>query len=227
MQTLSSGSVSTPKRQSCDRCHKQKLRCLRPSDGDGGACERCIRSKAQCVYSSSLPKGRPSSHRQNRQTANAANVRSSSRDNETSSEGTLLGVDNNDHPATVTDKTIIAEQHLDQTMTAAWDDSINWMEYIDNALPDQWYSELQNVCSPSQNLAQNIVLLTRPRIHSDGLTSDTPTLLATRFIQHPHRASSTLNLVSGRNRPLSKRYPVIATTQTRQSQRQRSLVCPA
>lgn len=48
----------TPKRQSCDRCHKQKLRCLR-SDGESGACERCTRLKTQCVYSSSLPKGRP------------------------------------------------------------------------------------------------------------------------------------------------------------------------
>ena len=48
-------------RQSCDRCHKQKLRCTRTgNNGNTGACDRCFRKHAQCVFSSSLPKGRPS-----------------------------------------------------------------------------------------------------------------------------------------------------------------------
>jgi hypothetical protein len=223
MQTLSSSAVGTPKRQSCDRCHKQKLRCLRPSDGDGGACERCIRSKSQCVYSSSLPKGRPSSHRQNRQIANAANVKSSSRDNEATSEGAYLGANNNVHFATVTDKITVEEQQLDQT----WDDSMDWMEYIDTTLPDQWYSGPQNVCIFSQIRALNVLLLTRPRIHSDGLTSDTPTLLATRFIHPLHKKLAKIDPGSRRNKVPSKWSPLIATTPTKQSQKQRSLVCPA
>ena len=48
-------------RQSCDRCHKQKLRCTRAGkNSNTGACDRCFRKHAQCVFSSSLPKGRPS-----------------------------------------------------------------------------------------------------------------------------------------------------------------------
>ena len=48
-------------RQSCDRCHKQKLRCTRAGNNSNtGACDRCFRKHAQCVFSSSLPKGRPS-----------------------------------------------------------------------------------------------------------------------------------------------------------------------
>ena len=48
-------------RQSCDRCHKQKLRCTRTgNNGNTGACDRCFRKHVQCVFSSSLPKGRPS-----------------------------------------------------------------------------------------------------------------------------------------------------------------------
>jgi hypothetical protein len=58
-----STSVLSPTRQSCDRCHKQKLRCKRPDDGDMDSCERCLRKGAQCTYSSSLPKGRPSTYR--------------------------------------------------------------------------------------------------------------------------------------------------------------------
>ncbi|KAK0728817.1 hypothetical protein B0T26DRAFT_673292 [Lasiosphaeria miniovina] len=49
-----------PMRQSCDRCHGQKLRCERSGNSDTGACNRCIRQGSQCVYSTSLPKGRPS-----------------------------------------------------------------------------------------------------------------------------------------------------------------------
>lgn len=47
-------------RQSCDRCHTQKLRCTRPVNNEGGACSRCLRKRVQCIYSFALPKGRPS-----------------------------------------------------------------------------------------------------------------------------------------------------------------------
>lgn len=58
-------NTATPskKRLSCDRCHGQKLRCIRPSLSDSNACNRCLRQGAQCVYSSSLPKGRPNTYR--------------------------------------------------------------------------------------------------------------------------------------------------------------------
>ncbi len=52
-----------PQRQSCDRCHKQKLRCTRENNSNGGVCDRCFRKRVQCVYSFSLPKGRPSVYR--------------------------------------------------------------------------------------------------------------------------------------------------------------------
>lgn len=55
--------TGTPRRQSCDRCHGQKLRCTRPDNARTGACDRCLRKGAQCAYSSSLPKGRPSLYR--------------------------------------------------------------------------------------------------------------------------------------------------------------------
>jgi hypothetical protein len=54
-----------PRRQSCDRCHSQKVRCTRPDNRKTGACDRCLRKGAQCVYSSCLPKGRPSLYRLN------------------------------------------------------------------------------------------------------------------------------------------------------------------
>ncbi|KAK0668425.1 hypothetical protein QBC41DRAFT_393925 [Cercophora samala] len=52
-----------PRRLSCDRCHYQKLRCTRTGDSQTSTCNRCLRQNAQCVYSSSLPKGRPSMYR--------------------------------------------------------------------------------------------------------------------------------------------------------------------
>ena len=55
--------AAAPKRQSCDRCHSQKLRCTRPDNSNTGPCERCIRKGSQCVYSLCLPKGRPSLYR--------------------------------------------------------------------------------------------------------------------------------------------------------------------
>ncbi|KAF2444604.1 hypothetical protein P171DRAFT_520737 [Karstenula rhodostoma CBS 690.94] len=56
-----SAAAAPPQRQSCDRCHRQKLRCIRNKD-NGDVCDRCLSKGAQCVFSSSLPKGRPSSN---------------------------------------------------------------------------------------------------------------------------------------------------------------------
>lgn len=58
-----SNAATPPRRQSCNRCHGQKLRCTRAINSETGACNRCLRQGAQCLYSSSLPKGRPSMYR--------------------------------------------------------------------------------------------------------------------------------------------------------------------
>ena len=144
MQTPFGGPVSSPKRQSCDRCHGQKLRCPRPSNGRSGACERCIRSKAQCVYSSSLPKGRPSANRKNMQNANASSVKSSSHRNEATNGEVSFGVDNNSDLAIVTETITVEEQHADQMATVTWDNpmTMDWMEYIDNNLPEAGWADL-------------------------------------------------------------------------------------
>jgi hypothetical protein len=59
-------SHPTPlKRQSCDRCHGQKLRCSKgglPSK-ESDSCARCRRKGVSCEYSTPLPKGRPSTYR--------------------------------------------------------------------------------------------------------------------------------------------------------------------
>lgn len=62
-----------PQRQSCDRCYRQKLRCIRNKNSSGGVCDRCLSKQAQCVYSFSLPKGRPSLRRLNEE-PNSANT---------------------------------------------------------------------------------------------------------------------------------------------------------
>ncbi|RYP42281.1 hypothetical protein DL767_000445 [Monosporascus sp. MG133] len=58
-------TASLPRRQSCNRCYGQKLRCTRSDNRETGACDRCLRKGALCAYSSSLPKGRPSLYRTN------------------------------------------------------------------------------------------------------------------------------------------------------------------
>lgn len=64
----------TSRRQSCDRCHGQKLRCTRPDNRRTGACDRCLRKGTQCAYSSSLPKGRPSLYRPSETVPGAPNA---------------------------------------------------------------------------------------------------------------------------------------------------------
>ncbi|KAF4119348.1 GAL4 [Geosmithia morbida] len=71
-------SATTARRQSCDRCHGQKLRCTRSGNCDTGACNRCLRQDAQCVYSFSLPRGRPSRYRTSEQPVSPRKQRTSS-----------------------------------------------------------------------------------------------------------------------------------------------------
>jgi hypothetical protein len=74
--TPSSGPSTPPQRQSCDRCYRQKLRCIRKKD-NGDTCDRCLSKRTRCVYSSSLPKGRPSLRRLKLGEQNAGNTTSS------------------------------------------------------------------------------------------------------------------------------------------------------
>ncbi|KAH0023893.1 hypothetical protein KCU78_g5263, partial [Aureobasidium melanogenum] len=127
-----------PKRQSCDRCHKQKLRCLRPSDGESGACERCTRLKTQCIYSSSLPKGRPK-----RQIKTAAVVRKSLESN-----GEGLTAANHEHSVVDAEMITDAVQYPDSTNIDMCNDPmpVDWMDAIDNTFtdPEQWQFDLAN-----------------------------------------------------------------------------------
>jgi hypothetical protein len=61
--TTSMPPPAPPQRQSCDRCYRQKLRCKRTKNTNGDVCDRCLSKPADCVYSTSLPKGRPSLRR--------------------------------------------------------------------------------------------------------------------------------------------------------------------
>ncbi|KAK8016711.1 hypothetical protein PG993_014900 [Apiospora rasikravindrae] len=79
-QPSNSPAARVSMRQSCDRCHSQKLRCTRPCGGDRGACNRCLRQGAQCVYSFSLPKGRPSMYRSSESRGSATRRSRSPRD---------------------------------------------------------------------------------------------------------------------------------------------------
>ncbi len=48
---------SLRRRAACDRCHSQKLRCLKPSGSE--ICARCLKARVPCVYSPSLRGYRP------------------------------------------------------------------------------------------------------------------------------------------------------------------------
>ncbi|KAH7130905.1 hypothetical protein EDB81DRAFT_859585 [Dactylonectria macrodidyma] len=66
----SNSGVTQGRRQACDRCSEQKVRCIRsaPTNDDGGdgeavelaRCFRCRKARAQCVYSFYQRAGRPS-----------------------------------------------------------------------------------------------------------------------------------------------------------------------
>ncbi|EFR01006.1 hypothetical protein MGYG_04008 [Nannizzia gypsea CBS 118893] len=50
--------LSSRKRQACDRCHGQKLRCMRAQQSPG-PCQRCLLAKKECTFSYRLQMGRP------------------------------------------------------------------------------------------------------------------------------------------------------------------------
>ncbi|KAL2255923.1 hypothetical protein VTK26DRAFT_2477 [Humicola hyalothermophila] len=80
-RSIDSGLPPMPRRQSCDRCHEQKVRCVPEGAkapltlggiGEGSeasfsgqvtACVRCRKARAVCVYSPQLRSGRPRLHR--------------------------------------------------------------------------------------------------------------------------------------------------------------------
>ena len=56
-------------RSACDRCHGQKLRCIR-GPPPNGACQRCIKARETCQYSPALRQGRPTSKQESKYGAN-------------------------------------------------------------------------------------------------------------------------------------------------------------
>ncbi|KER00904.1 hypothetical protein AUEXF2481DRAFT_25182 [Aureobasidium subglaciale EXF-2481] len=143
MQTIPASAAGVPKRQSCDRCHKQKLRCNRSSED--GACDRCSRSKSQCVYSSCLPKGRPSSNRPRKRKLSDLSGRQPSGLNGTGNLGVDLGAIDGNSPYNSAIPSIIEEQHVNDYLDAInWADtpSVDWTE-IENSImhPEPWNFE--------------------------------------------------------------------------------------
>ncbi|KAG9962173.1 hypothetical protein KCU61_g4951, partial [Aureobasidium melanogenum] len=142
----------TLKRQFCDRCHKQKLRSLRLSDGESGACERCTRLKTQCVYSSALPKGRPRG--QNR---TAVVVQKSSEHDD------QVGVTAANHGYSAVDAETITNvvQYPNSTNTDLCNDfmPVDWMGHIDNTFtdPEQWHFDLPSLDNASELSSYNTV----------------------------------------------------------------------
>lgn len=58
-QPASTAAAPRRRRMACDRCHSQKLRCLRTLNPNGQDCDRCLRLAGECVYSPSGRIGRP------------------------------------------------------------------------------------------------------------------------------------------------------------------------
>ncbi|KAF2136531.1 uncharacterized protein K452DRAFT_292305 [Aplosporella prunicola CBS 121167] len=56
-----SPTADQPRRQSCDRCHLLKVRCIRQPGPDSSPCVRCDKAGACCVYSLQQRVGRPPS----------------------------------------------------------------------------------------------------------------------------------------------------------------------
>ena len=54
--SLDSGII---RRNACDRCRGQKLRCPREEQGIDNPCKRCQKAGAECITNASLPMGRP------------------------------------------------------------------------------------------------------------------------------------------------------------------------
>ncbi|KAK4171884.1 hypothetical protein QBC36DRAFT_198313 [Triangularia setosa] len=120
--------VPLPRRQSCDRCHSMKLRCTRTGNSETGACNRCLRSGAQCVYSSSLPKGRPSMYRPAGERRPPASPRAATIDFTTSSAGSDIPPTSMTDGTTRTDGSIQLENSttnndIDQLLAGSIDPS--------------------------------------------------------------------------------------------------------
>ena len=159
-------TVRQPKRQSCDRCHAQKLRCSRQGSGDPRLCTRCFRQNAECVYSTPLPKGRPSTHRLTRATTDAA-----------SSAGQASGVRIGtarpaNTPETPTSATSALENGPVQPLPSPIPDA--WPLDTDPCWPDWVAGDLAaTVLTPNTNLTSNVCTDTAARTQ-DSAASPPP-----------------------------------------------------
>ncbi|KAL7953536.1 hypothetical protein V8C34DRAFT_296725 [Trichoderma compactum] len=71
------GEAHLPFRRSCDRCHDQKVRCMRPQESnhpvpDSEPCARCKRSGSLCIFSPQQKPGRPPLGSDTRDTTSSA-----------------------------------------------------------------------------------------------------------------------------------------------------------
>ncbi|CAP65098.1 uncharacterized protein PODANS_5_6820 [Podospora anserina S mat+] len=122
-----------PRRLSCDRCHYQKLRCTRTGDSQTSTCNRCIRQNAQCVYSSSLPKGRPSMYR-------LANERRPPASPKTASS-TTSSASSDVPPAAKTDGAEIAENSMQISESSTANDDID--QLLAGAIGPSWMHPME------------------------------------------------------------------------------------
>ncbi|KAL6809537.1 hypothetical protein V8C40DRAFT_284805 [Trichoderma camerunense] len=71
------GEAHMPFRRSCDRCHDQKVRCMRPQESnhpipESEPCVRCKRSGSICIFSPQQKPGRPPLGSHTRETTSSA-----------------------------------------------------------------------------------------------------------------------------------------------------------
>ncbi|KAK4199546.1 hypothetical protein QBC40DRAFT_227822 [Triangularia verruculosa] len=157
-----------PRRLSCDRCHYQKLRCTRAGDNPTDPCNRCLRQNAQCVYSSSLPKGRPSMYRQSKDRRPPASPRRATIDSTTShANSDISRTSNSDGSSSTASHTQREDSNpngdIDQLLAGTIDPSSTpgawpWMAPIEwNEMQiDSGDSEFMNMINPGSSDGQGL-----------------------------------------------------------------------
>lgn len=164
-QPTSSGPAQ---RQSCDRCHKQKLRCTRNKNNNSGVCDRCMSKRAQCVYSLSLPKGRPSLHRLAVEETNSGNKNPTNDSPKGSGTSTPIS---RGRPSS-TSLPLQPVQPVQSVRPHSICKYILWhfmnsLLIYNSQLPSTWPT-IQNPCLPHLSLARWILRWTRPHFHGRG-----------------------------------------------------------
>ncbi|KAI1172031.1 hypothetical protein F4777DRAFT_23299 [Nemania sp. FL0916] len=138
-------ATATPKRRSCDRCHGQKLRCIREGSDETAPCNRCLRQAAECVYSSSLPKGRPSMYKQAETTGVSAScvpntARRASRNSGQNGPPAIDNIISGQAYAGSGDAALTVPTNI-PVPAWAWLDSLDWNDFRINGTEFNWTQE--------------------------------------------------------------------------------------